>query len=208
MLPDHSGGVSALLPDDPTLEFRVDGKTFALSDGRRSSGDFVVWDNSGLDWSDGQSISVELVRTETQYIHWSATLTAGLWDENTPSGPQPAVGYVSGPRGGGQLSPNQFIYDGQVYRVFSVYLTYWYGPRELLLQFVPLLPDAQTMTFRIDGQTFPVRDARQRNPDTGMDQIHIWGDSGLDWANGQRISVELVSGAEPTRSPAVAGLRP
>ena len=51
-----------LFPDDPTLELRVDGKTFALSDVSRISGNYtVVWDNSGLDWSDGQRVSVELI---------------------------------------------------------------------------------------------------------------------------------------------------
>ena len=60
------GGVGGRLPDDSNLAFRVDGKTFALSDISRIAGEeFVVWDNSGLDWSDGQIVSVELVEGTT-----------------------------------------------------------------------------------------------------------------------------------------------
>ena len=44
------GGVGARLPDDSNLAFRVDGKTFALSDISRTAGEeYVVWNNSGLD---------------------------------------------------------------------------------------------------------------------------------------------------------------
>ena len=60
------GGVGAHLPADANLAFRVDGKLFALSDISRTAGEeYVVWDNSGLDWSGGQVVSVELVEGAT-----------------------------------------------------------------------------------------------------------------------------------------------
>ena len=60
------GGVGARLPGDANLAFRADGQLFALSDiSRTAGGEYVVWDNSGLDWSDGQVVSVELIEGAT-----------------------------------------------------------------------------------------------------------------------------------------------
>ena len=58
--------MGARLPADANLAFRVDGQVFALSDISRTAGEeYVVWDDSGLDWSDGQVVSVALIEGAT-----------------------------------------------------------------------------------------------------------------------------------------------
>lgn len=60
------GGVGARLPGDANLAFRVDGQLFPLSDISRTAGEeYVVWDDSGLAWSDGQVVSVALIEGAT-----------------------------------------------------------------------------------------------------------------------------------------------
>ena len=52
------------LPTDPGLAWLVDGQRFELADHDRSFPDrgVAVWNNSGLDWQDGQVVSVQLVQ--------------------------------------------------------------------------------------------------------------------------------------------------
>ena len=53
---------NATLPADAGLAFMVDGVRFDLSDVTRSPGEgAVAWDDSGLDWTNGQIVSVQLV---------------------------------------------------------------------------------------------------------------------------------------------------
>lgn len=56
-----------ILPTDRGLAWLVDGRRFELADHDRSfpDQDVAVWDNSGLDWEDGQVVSVQLVQATT-----------------------------------------------------------------------------------------------------------------------------------------------
>ena len=57
---------NAALPTDAGLAFTVDGVRFDLSDVTRSPGEgAVAWDDSGLDWTHGQVVSVQLVEGAT-----------------------------------------------------------------------------------------------------------------------------------------------
>lgn len=55
-------GLNAWPPERDRLAFAVDGRQFAVADISRWPDEVVAaWDNSGLDWSDGQVVTVELV---------------------------------------------------------------------------------------------------------------------------------------------------
>ena len=60
-------GSADILPTDRDLAWLVDGQRFELADHDQSfPGEGVaVWDNSGLDWQDGQVVSVQLVQAAT-----------------------------------------------------------------------------------------------------------------------------------------------
>ena len=64
---DRRGGPPGILPTDRDLAWLVDGQRFELADHDRSFPDqgVAVWDNSGLDWQDGQVVSVQLVQAAT-----------------------------------------------------------------------------------------------------------------------------------------------
>ena len=64
---DRRGGPPGILPTDRGLAWLVDGQRFELADHDRSSPDqgVAVWDNSELDWQDGQVVSVQLVQAAT-----------------------------------------------------------------------------------------------------------------------------------------------
>lgn len=61
------GNSPQILPTDRSLAWLVDGQRFELADHDRSfpDQDVAVWDNSGLDWEDGQVVSVQLVQATT-----------------------------------------------------------------------------------------------------------------------------------------------
>ena len=60
-------GSPGILPTDRGLAWLVDGRRFELADHDRSfpDGGVAVWDGSGLDWQDGQVVSVQLVQAAT-----------------------------------------------------------------------------------------------------------------------------------------------
>ena len=60
-------GSPGILPTDRGLAWLVDGERFELADHDRSFPDrgVAVWDGTGLDWQDGQVVSVQLVQAAT-----------------------------------------------------------------------------------------------------------------------------------------------
>ena len=62
---ERRGGSPDILPVDRGLAWLVDGERFELAEHDRSVQGVVVWDNSGLDWQDGQVVSVQLVQAAT-----------------------------------------------------------------------------------------------------------------------------------------------
>ena len=60
-------GSPGILPSDRGLAWLVDGERFELADHDRSFPDqgVAVWDDSGLDWQDGQVVAVQLVQAAT-----------------------------------------------------------------------------------------------------------------------------------------------
>ena len=60
-------GSPGILPTDRGLAWLVDGRRFELADHDRSFPEdgVAVWDGSGLDWQDGQVVSVQLVQAAT-----------------------------------------------------------------------------------------------------------------------------------------------
>ena len=100
----------------------------------------------------------------------------------------------------------QFEFDGRTYTVDLFYITN--TPRSLLAgaerRGSPgILPTDRGLAWLVDGQRFELADQDRSFPDRG---VAAWDNSGLDWQDGQVVSVQLVQAATPVPALPVAGV--
>ena len=98
-----------------------------------------------------------------------------------------------------------FTFDGRTYTVELFYITN--TPRSLLAgaegRGAPgILPTDRGLAWLVDGQRFELADHDRSFPDQG---VAVWDNSGLDWQDGQVVSVQLVQAATPVPALPVAG---
>ena len=129
-----------------------------------------------------------------QTVHWSADIRVERWESD---GGKEFFGYWRSVFGNIR-GPREFEYDGAPYTVHLFYITN--EPRSLLVGLEKwgstanaTLPADAGLAFMVDGVRFALSDVT-RSPGEGA---VAWDDSGLDWANGQVVSVQLVEGATP-----------
>lgn len=136
-----------------------------------------------------------------QAIFWSATLTAERF-VNPDNQTLVQIGYRRGVFG--EVSDDSFFtYRGVSYGIRHAAILV--EPRVLILGIQgsdgmgTFLPDDQTFALRVDDKTFVLRDAEVNGPRL------VWKDPGLDWSDGQRVSLELIAEAEPAPALPLAG---
>ena len=99
----------------------------------------------------------------------------------------------------------QFEFDGRTYTVDLFYITN--TPRSLLAgaerRGSPgILPTDRGLAWLVDGQRFEIADHDRSFPDRG---VAAWDNSGLDWQDGQVVSLQLMQAATPVPALPVAG---
>ena len=99
----------------------------------------------------------------------------------------------------------QFTFDGRTYTVDLFYITN--TPRSLLAgaerRGSPgILPIDRGLAWLVDGQRFELAAHDRSFPDRG---VAVWDNSGLDWQDGQVVSVQLVQAATPVPALPAAG---
>ena len=139
---------------------------------------------------------------DAQTVHWSADIRVERW---VSDGGSEFFGYWRSVFGNIRGS-REFEYDGVPYTVDLFYITN--EPRSLLVGLEKwgstanaTLPADRGLAFMVDGVRFDLSDVT-RSPGEG---VVAWDDSGLDWINGQVVSVELVEGATPVPTLPLAG---
>ena len=137
-----------------------------------------------------------------QTVHWSAVVRVERW---VSDGGSEFFGYWRSVFGNVR-GPREFEYDGAPYTVRLFYITN--EPRSLLVGLEKWgstgnasLPADKGLAFMVDGVRFDLSDVT-RSPGEG---VVAWDGSGLDWTNGQLVSVELVEGATPVPTLPLAG---
>ena len=100
----------------------------------------------------------------------------------------------------------QFTFGGYTYVVDLFYITN--TPRSLLAgaerRGSPgLLPTGRGLAWLVDGQRFELADHDRSFPEDG---VAVWDGSGLDWQDGQVVSVQLVQAATPVPALPTAGV--
>ena len=123
-----------------------------------------------------------------QTVHWTAELEVEKWVVGAEE--KEYYGYWR-PLSYGKLEPQWLTYRGVPYRVELFYITN--EPRSLLIGLNAWPPERDGLAFAVDGRQFAVADI-SRWPD---EDVAAWDNSGLDWSDGQVVTVELVDGATP-----------
>ena len=139
------------------------------------------------------TVLIVSVPAEAQTTHWSADIRVEEW---VSDGGKPFYGYWRRVFGNIRGS-REFEYDGVVYTVELFYITN--EPRSLLVGLTAhggvdvLLPDDSNLAFLVEGARFALSDVSR----IAGDGVVAWDDSGLDWSNGQIVSVALIEGSTP-----------
>ena len=148
------------------------------------------------------AVLIVSVPAATQTTLWSADIRVEEWISD---GGKPFYGYWRSVFGSIRGS-REFEYDGAPYTVRLFYITN--EPRSLLVGLEKwgstanaTLPADAGLAFMVDGVRFDLSDVT-RSPGDGA---VAWDDSGLDWTNGQIVSVQLVEGAAPVPTLPLAG---
>ena len=137
-----------------------------------------------------------------QTVHWSADIRVERW---VSDGGSEFFGYFRSVFGNIR-GPREFEYDGAPYTVRLFYITN--EPRSLLVGLEKwgstgnaYLPADRGLAFMVDGVRFDLSDVTRM----AGEGVVAWDNSGLDWTNGQLVSVELVEGATPVPTLPLAG---
>ena len=140
--------------------------------------------------------------TAAQTVHWSADIRVERW---VSDGGSEFFGYWRSVFGNIR-GPREFEYEGAAYTVRLFYITN--EPRSLLVGLEKwgsaaegTLPADRELAFMVDGVRFDLSDVTR----IAGEGVVAWDNSGLDWTNGQIVSVELVEGATPVPTLPLAG---
>ena len=137
--------------------------------------------------------------TSAETIIWTGEVHVEKWDSDGEFYGYWYVGY------GDMPGVRQFTLDGRTYTVDLFYITN--TPRSLLAgaerRGSPgILPTDRGLAWLVDGQRFELAAHDRSFPDRG---VAVWDNSGLDWQDGQVVSVQLVQAATPVPAVPAAG---
>lgn len=144
-------------------------------------------------------VAATIAPADSATVHRSAVVRVERWGSD---GGSEFFGYWRSVFGNIR-GPREFEYDGALYIVRLFYITNesapcWSGSRSGA---APGTRVFRPTTFMVDRVRFDLSDVTR----IAGEDVVAWDDSGLDWRNGQLVSVELVEGATPVPTLPLAG---
>ena len=166
------------------LTLNVDGTAFAFKDANLKGLNTRTWNNSGLSWTAGDTVSLTL--TEPNNIH-STTITVGGIG---------VVGYVEG--GTGFITDATFDYNNVDYEIEALFHNF---AGNLNIRFNNTdISGLSAVYFYVGGIAYPAA-SKSGDANSGTEIKGWYWQSDLSWTVGQTITVHIEKTANPTITP-------